>query len=171
MKKVLGLLMAFALMANFVMAQASFDIPITIQVNTTTSILRLGVNPGNTIGYDGSGMVPSTFNEQLAPPAPPAPYDLDARFLTPAGYVTTLPTGLGAGVTKDFRNYVSAVQVDTFRIKLASDDGNGAAFTPWTISWPAGLNLYGSSWIIKPATGSDFAQTSMTSTTSISFAP
>jgi hypothetical protein len=171
MKKFLGLLTAFALMANFAMAQASFDIPVTITVGATTSILHLGVNPGNTIGYDGSGMVPSTFNEQLAPPAPPAPYDLDARFLTPAGYTTTLPIGLGAGVSKDFRNYVSAVQVDTFRIKLASDDGNGAAVSPWTISWPAGLNLYGSSWIIKPATGADFASTNMTSTTSVTFAP
>ncbi len=80
------------------------------------------------------------------------------------GRVTGIPNGLGGGVYKDYRAYFHATQVDSFMVRIQGDyfDVNGA-----TISWPAGLATNGTSWIIKPRSGSAFATTDMTTATSV----
>jgi len=166
MKKILGIIAALVIIANFAMAQVSFKIPLQVTANGVTKTAEFGVNTGNT-PYSDYGVAFGAYEEGGAPPAPPAPFTLDLRYFAPAGW----PNYTGGAMVNDFRGYTSSTQVDTFRLKISSDDGGGTPYGPWTISWPANLNLNGTAWTIKPATGSDFASTNMLSTTSVSFAP
>lgn len=157
---------AVALSAAMTYAQVSFSISLTVTNGSNSQILKVGVNPGNTIGTDTSSAL-GDYQESPAPPAPPAPFDFDARLVTPPGHTTTFPVGLGGGVYADYRGYTSSTQIDTFSVQV---NGDSVEFGQTTISWPSGLSSYGTSWTIKPYTGSSFSATSMLSGTSITFA-
>jgi hypothetical protein len=150
---------------------AQFQIPITVTNGANTKILTIGVSgdgdggtiQDNTIGvdYDPSFGV---YQELVAPPVPPQPYDFDARILTIPGRTPTFPTGLGGGVYKDFRGVFSSGQIDSFRINYTGDVIDAA---PTTISWPADLINHGTAWVIRPLSGSEWAPVNMLSATSV----
>jgi hypothetical protein len=151
--------LAFALLTFpcAVFGQASFQIPITVSNGADTTILRIGINPGNTIGMDTLSSL-GQYREVPAPPAPPAPFAWDARLVTIPGRVSTFPVGLSGGVIKDFRGYVSSTQVDTFKIKIDGDNTDAASTI---VSWPGTLAQFATAWLIKPQTGSDWLATDM----------
>ncbi|MBI5647199.1 MAG: T9SS type A sorting domain-containing protein [Ignavibacteriae bacterium] len=178
-RKFIGAAFLLAFLATAAQAQVAYKLTITIGTGTTTQNLELGINdggasyPASSNGVDtaaafgANGSVGTAgFRESLAPPAPPAPFDLDAKFLSMPGSPSTFPAGLGAGTFRNFRAFVNSSTVDTFRIKISGDGGswenNGG-----TISWPSGLNAYGSSWTIQPRTGTAFAATNMLTSTSV----
>lgn len=176
---------AFALLfvlCGTLSSQSRWKVPVQFVTGPTTIILELGVygdGPAgsiidNTLGFDGPPFVTvadPAFEDLVAPPAPPAPFDLHARFLTPPGYVTTIPTGLGAsGALRDIRGFASTSQVDTFLVRIDGEDASGL-FAQTTISWPANLTTFASSWTMKPQTGSDFTQLDMTTQQSLTFTP
>jgi len=168
MKKAVVLaLLALVVLAQGLFGQASFRIPITLSNGSASTVLRLGVNPGNTIGVDTNSAL-GIFREVPAPPAPPMPFDWDARFVTIPGRVSTFPIGLGGGVLNDNRGYVSSTQVDSFKIIIQGDftDNNST-----TVSWPNDLSLYGTQWTIGPQFGSDWPVTDMLSTQSVVIGP
>ncbi len=150
--------------------QVQFHVPITVLNGANSQVLTIGVSgdgPGgsiqdNTIGADVE-LSFGTFQELLAPPAPPAPFDFDVRIITIPSRVATYPIGLGGGVYKDFRGFENLTKVDSFRIKLA---GDGFDNNQTTISWPANLNQYGSQWTIKPQSGTEWGPVDMLQTTS-----
>ncbi len=153
-----------------VAAQVQFQVPITVVNNATTQPLSIGVSgdgpggiPDNTIGVDTSSAY-GAYVELLAPPAPPAPFSFDARIVTIPGRTPTFPVGLGTGVYADYRGWSAYTQVDTFKILL---DGVNVEGDTTVISWPAGLAAYGSSWIIKPQSGSLFPATDMVANQSV----
>lgn len=154
----LVMLAAFALQAQ---AQVSFKKAITVTSSPNSQVIEVGVNPGNTVGVDVSATAP--YDESQLPPLPPS-YNFDARCTTLPGRVSTYPTGLGTGVIKDIRPWISAAQVDSFKIVIAGGDvdANGA-----TISWPSDLNLYGTSWTLKPQVGTAWGPVNMLTSTSI----
>jgi hypothetical protein len=159
----LALLAAAALVAQESFGQASFRIPITLSNGTASTILRLGVNTGNTIGTDTSSSL-GAFREVPAPPAPPAPFDWDTRFVTIPGRTSTFPIGLGGGVLNDNRGYFSPAQVDSYKITIAGDFTDNATTT---VSWPSNLATFGTSWTIKPQVGSDWPTTNMLTASSV----
>lgn len=175
--KVLSFVLALALVVLFgqiAMSQsAQFQIPMTVASGGPSQVLLIGVSgdganpPGtimdNTIGADTDPSF-GTYQEALAPPAPPAPFAFDARIVTIPGRVSTFPTGLGGGVYKDFRGFFSSAQVDSFKIVIAGDNTDNG---PTTVSWPSNLNLYGTSWTIKPQAGTDWPTTNMLTSTSV----
>jgi hypothetical protein len=142
-----------------------FQIPITVSNGGTSKVLRLGVSgdgpggviPDNTIGVDFDASF-GAYQEVVAPPPPPPPFELDARFLTIPGRVSTFPIGLGGGVITDYRGFETALQVDSFRISLS---GEGITAGPTTISWPSDLGLYGTTWTIRPQSGSEWTPVDM----------
>ncbi len=142
---------------------ASYQIPITLSNGIYSTILRLGVNPGNSVGIDTSTAL-GTFREVPAPPAPPQPFAWDTRFMTIPGRVSTFPVGLSGGVVSDYRGYVSASQVDSFKIIIQGDETDNAATT---VSWPTNLADFGTSWTIKPQAGSDWPATNMLASPSV----
>jgi hypothetical protein len=173
-QKMLNLILTLAVVFLFVQAaqsQVQFQVNITVAAGTSSQILKIGVSgdgPGGTIQDNtiGADTDPSfgIYQELLAPPAPPAPFDFDTRIVTIPGRVSTFPTGLGGGVFGDYRGFFSSSQVDSFKITIAGDfTDNG----PTTISWPNNLNLYGTTWTIKPQTGSDWPTTNMLTSTSL----
>ncbi len=145
--------------------QSSFKVQITATNGTDRDTLWLGVNgdgPGgtiqdNTIGVDFDASF-GAFQETSLPPTPPT-FAFDARFVTIPGRVSTFPTGLGAGVSTDYRGFTSFTQVDSFKIQLGGDDLD---VNPTLISWPDTLNRFATVWIIKPQTGSEWPATDMT---------
>ncbi|MBE0644400.1 MAG: choice-of-anchor D domain-containing protein [Bacteroidetes bacterium] len=157
--------------APAVFAQVSFQKLITITSGSTTIARPLGVNgdgPGgsldNSVGLDSDPLFGS-FQEQAAPPPPPSVATMDWTFRTVPGRVSTLPDGLGStGAYMDFRNYFSSTQVDSFMVRIVGDnfDVTGA-----TISWPNDLASYGTTWTIKPRSGSLFPTTDMIANTSV----
>ncbi|HOJ03359.1 MAG TPA: choice-of-anchor D domain-containing protein [Bacteroidota bacterium] len=169
--KFLSLIVMLLLAAPSVFAQSvSFSKQITVTAGPNTQNLFIGVNGDgagpnldNSVGLDTDGGL-GAYQEAPAPPAPPAPFDFDCRIVTVPGRVTSIPNGLGGGVYKDYRAYFNSTQVDSFMVRIQGDyfDVNGA-----TISWPAGLATNGTSWIIKPRSGSAFATTDMTTSTSV----
>jgi hypothetical protein len=164
MKKILAcVLLVPSLFGGMVFGQASYRIPITLSNGTYTTILRLGVNPGNSIGTDTSSAL-GTFREVPAPPPPPPPYDWDTRFVTIPGRTSTFPTGLGGGVLSDNRAFVSSTQIDSFKIVIQGDATDNASTT---VSWPSTLSQFGTAWTIKPQAGSDWPATDMLTTTSV----
>jgi|WetSurMetagenome_2_1015567.scaffolds.fasta_scaffold17208_2 hypothetical protein len=137
-------------------AQVQFQVPLTVTNGSVSQPLTIGVSgdgPGglqdNTIGVDVDTTY-GTYVEVLAPPAPPPPFNFDARLVTIPGRVSTFPTGLGGGVYADYRGWNSYLQVDTFKVLL---DGLNVEGSTTTISWPAGLGAYGSAWTILPQGG------------------
>ncbi|MFA6234372.1 MAG: choice-of-anchor D domain-containing protein [Bacteroidota bacterium] len=169
--KYISLFLLLFLAAPAVFAQVSFQKQITVTRGTTSLNVFLGVNgdgPGgnadNTVGLDTDPAL-GIYQEAPAPPAPPSIPVLDVTFRTLPGRVSSIPDGLGStGTYKDFRNYLSSTQVDSFMVRLQGDDFdiNGAV-----ISWPSGLAANGSSWTIKPRTGTLFASTDMITNTSV----
>ncbi len=152
-----------ALFCTKVSSQVSYWIPITLTNGTNSTVLRLGVNPGNSIGVDTNSAL-GAFREVPAPPAPPAPFPWDSRIVTIPGRVSTFPIGLSGGVLNDYRGYVSPSQVDSFKIIIQGDETDNAATT---ISWPSNLADFGNSWTIKPQTGSAWPTTNMLTSSSV----
>lgn len=162
-KRNLYFILFSVLFISGVFAQASFQIPITITNGNVTIVNKLGVNPGNSLGVDtASGL--GGYREFLAPPPPPPPFELDSRFVTIPGRVTTFPTGLGGGIFNDFRDYTSPTQIDTFKIKI---DGDGTDNNSTFVSWPSNLSSFGDSWTMKPQTGTSFPLTNMLTQTTL----
>ena len=64
----------------------------------------------------------------------------------------------------DNRAYVGTAQLDSFKIVIAGDATDNAATT---VSWPANLSTYGTSWTIKPQVGTDWPATNMLTSTSV----
>ncbi len=170
--KFLSLLILLALAAPSVFAQSvSFQKQITVTRGTTALNVLIGVNgdgagpnPDNSVGLDTDGAL-GTYQEAPAPPAPPSIPIMDVTLVTLPGRVATIPTGLGStGAYKDFRAYFGSSQVDSFMVRIKGDDFdvNGAV-----ISWPAGLAANGTSWVIKPRSGSLFPTTDMIANTSV----
>ena len=170
--KFLSLLILLALAAPSVFAQGvSFQKQITVTRGTTALNVIIGVNgdgagpnPDNSVGLDTDGAL-GIYQEAPAPPAPPSIPVMDVTLVTLPGRVATIPTGLGStGAYKDFRAYFGSTQVDSFMVRIKGDDFdvNGA-----TISWPADLASYGTTWTIKPRTGSLFPTTDMIANTSV----
>ncbi len=160
--------LSFILIVSMVLAQqlfgqASYKIPVTISNGTNQTVLQLGVNTGNTVGIDTNTTL-GTFREVPAPPVPPAPFEWDARFMTIPGRVNIFPTGLSSGVWNDFRGYIAASQVDSFKIVISGDATDNASTT---VSWPSDLVSYGTTWTIKPQAGSDWPTTNMLTSTSV----
>ena len=155
------LLLAAAL-NSVLFSQASFSIPLLLKNADLTDTLRLGVGPNNTFGVDDAASF-GLFRDKLAPPLPPTPV-FDARFVTPPGHPTTYPIGFGSGMYTDYRGYTAATQIDTFLIKLTGDyaDNNNTV-----ISWPSGLDNFGTSWIMQPRSGSSFGPVNMAANTSV----
>jgi hypothetical protein len=155
----------------FGQSSARFQVPITVANGTNTQVLSVGVSgdgdggaiQDNTIGVDYD-LSFGAYQELVAPPVPPQPYEFDARILTIPGRTPTFPTGLGGGAYKDIRGFTSAAQVDSFRINFTGD-ATDAAVT--TISWPTGLNTFGSSWTIRPLSGSEWTPVDMLTATSV----
>jgi hypothetical protein len=170
--KFLSLLILLALTAPSVFAQGvSFQKQITVTRGTTSLNVLIGVNGDgagpaldNSVGLDTDpGLL--TYQEAPAPPAPPSIPIMDVTLVTLPGRVATIPTGLGStGAYKDFRAYFGSTQVDSFMVRIKGDDFdlNGA-----TISWPADLASFGTTWTIKPRTGSLFPTTDMIANTSV----
>jgi hypothetical protein len=167
------MMMLFIAGNQFISAQSSvqFKASITLTSGSESKTLKLGVSgdgtggsiTDNTIGVDeGSGF--GLYAETLAPPTPPPPFAFEARFVTIPGRVSTYPTGLGGGVYEDYRGFESNSQVDTFKIVISGDNPDGGTTV---VSWPSDLNLYGSSWTIKPQSGADWATTNMLTSTSV----
>jgi len=152
-------------MNTWAQTQAQFQIPITVTNGPDSRTLYIGINgdgPGgviqdNTIGVDYEGTF-GDYQELVAPPPPPAPYDFDTRIITIPGRVSTFPTGLGGGVFKDFRGFESASQVDSFRILI---QGDAIDVQPTVITWPANLAQYASQMVIKPQSGSEWEPVDM----------
>ncbi len=150
-----------------------FKVPITLTNGTDARIVWIGVSgdgpnpPGtiidNTIGVDTDPSF-GTYQEALAPPPPPPPFTFDVRITTIPGRVSTFPTGLAGGVYQDYRGFSSANQIDSFKIVISGDDTDNL---PTTISWPNNLNLYASTWTIKPQTGTNWPTTNMLTSTSV----
>ncbi len=169
MINVICILALFCLLTQAMKAQVQYQVPLTVTNGITVQPLTIGVSgdgPGgsiqdNTIGADVDSVF-GVYQEALAPPVSPAPFAFDARILTIPGRVATYPTGLGGGVYKDFRGFTNAAQVDSFRITI---DGDNVDLNNTIISWPTGLNVFGSSWTIKPQSGSEWAPVNMLSTT------
>ncbi len=159
MKRVLNLtctVILGVLLVQTAHSQVQFQVPVTVTNGATTQPLVVGISgdgvggiQDNTIGADTDTSF-GIYREELAPPAPPAPFAFDARIVTIPGRVSTFPTGLGSGVFSDFRGWDNVLQVDTFKITIAGDDVDLAATT---ISWPSGLGAYASSWTIKQQGG------------------
>ena len=150
-------------------SQVSYKVTVTVAAGTYSQNLEIGINgdgagpaDDNTYGVDTNPLL-GIFQESLAPPAPPAPYDFDARLTTNPGRTTSFPAGLGGGVYKQIVPFSGVAQVDTFKINATGDAWDNGA----TISWPANLCSYGTSWIIKPATGTAFAPVDMIANTSL----
>ena len=143
--------------------QSSYQIPLTLTNGIYSTVLRLGVNPGNTIGVDTSSAL-GTFREIPAPPAPPQPYPWDTRFVTIPGRISTFPIGLSGGVLNDYRGYIGIAQIDSFKIIIQGDETDNAATT---VSWPSNLADFGTSWTIKPQAGSDWPATNMLTSSSV----
>lgn len=144
-------------------AQSSFVVPLYISARAEVDTLFLGVNPGNTVGIDDAASF-GGFRESMAPPTPPPPFAFDARFVSLPGRLATYPIGLGTGSFKDVRGYVSAAQVDSFKVKI---DGDLTESGDVTVTWPAYLKNYATSWTIKPQAGSDWPATDMLTSTSV----
>lgn len=144
-------------------AQVSFRVPVTITAGSVSDTLFLGVNSGNTVGIDDNASF-GEFTEAQAPPLPPPPFPFDARFVSLPGRVSTFPTGLGTGSYSDYRGFVSATQVDSFRIRI---DGEATDNGDVVISWPTTLKNYATSWTIKPYVGSDWPTTDMLKATTV----
>ncbi len=144
---------------------AQFQIPITVTNGIHTQVLTIGVSgdgdggtiQDNTIGVDFDPSF-GPYQELVAPPVPPQPYDFDARVLTIPGRTPTFPAGLGGGVYKDFRGFSDPVQVDSFRINFTGDAIDTA---PTTISWPSTITQYGTAWVIRPLSGSEWTPVNM----------
>ncbi|MBR9974912.1 MAG: choice-of-anchor D domain-containing protein, partial [Bacteroidetes bacterium] len=166
-----SLFLLLFLAAPAMFAQVSFQKTLTITRGTTVLTLSLGVNGDgsggnvdNSVGLDTDALL-ATFQEAPAPPAPPSIPIIDATFRTLPGRVTSIPDGLGStGTYKDYRNYFSSAQVDSFMVRLQGDDFdlNGAV-----LSWPTDLSSYGTSWSIKPRSGTHFATTDMIANSSV----
>lgn len=166
----------FALIVSVVQVvlsqSAQFQIPITVTNSSAVQELLIGVSgdgpnpPGtildNTIGVDDDAAY-GIYREAMLPPLPPT-YSFAARLMTIPGRVSTYPTGLGTGVYKDFRGYFESTQIDSFKIVISGD--NTDVF-PTTVTWPNNLNLYGTSWTIKPQTGTQWPATNMLTSTSV----
>lgn len=141
---VTALLLMMAL-NSVLFGQASFSIQLLLKNSNLTDTLHLGVGPNNTFGVDDATTF-GTFRDKMAPPLPPTPI-FDARFVTPPGHSTIYPAGFGSGMYTDYRGYTNATQIDTFLIKLTGDyvDNNNTV-----VSWPAGLNNFGTNWVMQP---------------------
>lgn len=172
--------------AGIAEAQSShFKTTITCESGGSVPIvLTFGVNgdgPGgsvtdNTIGYDNAAALPPwsgdvNYKDILAPPAPPAPYDLDARFLTPPGYTSTLPIGLGGGALVDIRGFRSISQVDTFVVRLRGENASAGELAPVKLTWPANLTKMASAWLLKPKSGVTFSDVNMVGLTTYTVTP
>lgn len=152
-------------------SSAQFQVPLTVTNGSNTKILTIGVSgdgdggtiQDNTIGVDYDTSF-GAYQELVAPPVPPLPYDFDARILTIPGRISTFPTGLGGGVYGDYRGFFAGTQVDTFRINFTGDAIEVAATT---ISWPANLSTLGTAWVIRPLSGSEWAPVNMLTATSV----
>ncbi len=169
---ILGALLAGSLGAQTsAQTSARFQVPITVSNGANSQLLLIGVSgdgdggtiQDNTIGVDYDPSF-GAYQELVAPPTPPPPYDFDSRFLTIPGRTPTFPTGLGGGVYKDFRGFSGPAQVDTFRINVS---GDAVDLAPTTISWPSNLSTYGSAWMIQPLSGSEWTPVDMLSATSV----
>jgi hypothetical protein len=151
------MLLASALWSATAMAQVSYQIPITLSNGAFLTKLRIGVNAGSTDQLDiGSGF--GWFREIPLPPMPPSPFPWEARLVTIPGRNASFPSGLLSGTEMDFHGYNAPTQIDTFKISI---DGERTNTNPTIISWPGGLENYGTSWTIKPETGSDWPATNM----------
>lgn len=155
------------LLATAAQAQVSFKIPIFVRIGEVGDTLFLGVNPGNTIGIDGDASF-GEFQESMMPPLPPPPFPYDARFITLPGRVTEFPTGLGTGTNRDFRPYIDAAQIDSFRIRVS---GELIETLPIVLSWPDNLANYAEGWTIKPQAGTDWPLTNMLTDTTVTIPP
>jgi hypothetical protein len=150
---------------------ARFQVPITVTNGANNQILLIGVSgdgdggtiQDNTVGVDYD-LSFGGYQELVAPPVPPQPYEFDARILTIPGRTPTFPNGLGGGVYRDFRGFTEAAQVDSFRVNFTGDATDAATTT---ISWPADLSTYGSAWTIRPLSGSEWAPVDMLTATSV----
>lgn len=150
-----------------------FKVPITLTNTTESHIVFIGVSgdgtnpPGtiqdNTIGADTDPSF-GDYTDTLAPPPSPAPYNFDWRILTIPGRVSTYPIGLSGGVYADFRGFTSTTQVDSFKINMTGDFLDSF---DTQISWPSGLNALGTSWVIKPQSGTPWPLTNMLTSTSV----
>lgn len=163
---VLLMILAAAVTAN-ASAQVSFKIPIFVRCGAIGDTLFIGVNPGNTIGIDSDDIF-GEFQEGMMPPLPPPPFPFDARMISLPGRVSAFPTGLGTGTNRDFRPWLDATQVDSFRIRF---NGDLLESTPVVISWPGDLKNFAPSWTIKPQSGSDWPTLDMITDTSVTIPP
>lgn len=165
----IALLITVGVLSGQAQTQAVFQVPITVTNGSSVQVLTIGVSgdgPGgaiqdNSIGADTDPSF-GAYQELVAPPTPPPPFEFDARILTIPGRVSTFPTGLGGGVYKDFRGFDNAAQVDSFRINI-SGDGIDARET--VISWPPTVATYGTTWTIKPQSGGEWGPVDMLTTT------
>ncbi len=163
---VLPLLLLIAFAAP-ISAQVSFKVPIFVRCGNIGDTLFIGVNPGNTVGIDHDDTY-ADFQEGMMPPLPPPPFNFDARMISLPGRVSTFPTGLGTGTNRDFRGYIDAAQIDSFRIRFSGDLLESENVI---ISWPEGLSSYASKWTIKPQSGTDWPETNMITDTMVTIPP
>jgi hypothetical protein len=155
----------------FGQSSAQFQIPLTVTNGSNTQVLTIGVSgdgdggiiQDNTIGVDFD-LSFGPYQELVAPPVPPQPYDFDARILTIPGRTPTFPNGLGGGVYKDFRGFFGTTQVDSFRVNFT---GDAIDLASTTISWPATLGNYGTAWLIRPLSGSEWVPVDMLTASSV----
>jgi len=183
LRRMAGLLALLLFALHFAVAQSKYKVPITITTTASVPItLKIGVNgdgPGgsivdNTIGYD---KIPtwggdSTYQDMLSPPAPPDPYALDARLITPPSRPTSIPLGLGGGALEDYRGFTSTTQIDTFVVQMRGHDDVGTDnLAPVTLTWPSGLNKLAPTWVLKARSGATFTDVNMLSTTSTVITP
>ena len=155
--------------------QFKVDIAITagaFSQHVTIGVYGDGPNPPGVLDDNTAGMDIDPgfgeYRESPAPPVPPPPYSLDVRLVTVPGRVSTYPVGLNGGVLSDFRGYVNAAQVDSFKIVISGDATDSDTTR---ISWPDNLSQYGSSWTITPQAGESWPMKDMLATSSVSIPP
>jgi hypothetical protein len=130
-----AVLMVLLLGVQGVNAQSTFQIPLTLSDGLNSSTLRLGFSPTANYCIDSTDHV-GIYSEYEAPPFPPAGVYY-AVFTEPHG----VPSECFPFSYFDFRPFVGANQVDTFRVAFQVGDISPAGY-PVTVSWPAGLGTY-----------------------------
>ncbi len=165
-------LLLFALSPDASSQSVQFKVKIVVTDLAISDTLYLGVSGDgtgplrdNTIGVDNDPRF-GIFQESAAPPTPPA-NPFDARFITIPGRDSTYPVGLGGGTYRDFRDYRSPAQVDSFRIKIEGDNlKTGNALVSWSKEY---LALCAGGWSIKAIVGgTPFPETDMLMMDSVS---
>ncbi|GEM_PF-871861 len=146
----------------------ALDIPLTVRDNgpdmlptiksgarniSASTAVEFGADPAATYCRDAA------FGELTLPPLPP-PGVFDVRFLDPRG---STPACFDLGMNKDFRQFTSASQVDTYLVRFQP----GPDGYPITISWPSLVSHYGGPMTLTNFNGSMPVSVNMLTSTSV----